>query len=186
MPSTSDPLYKLYAATSALGDQPECKTCRRCEDPVGLVYLLSSEASVRHELRLPVVEATSAASYVPRTSTCHCLHFEATQGRCLIYDRRPLCCRIYPIDLIRFADGDVQWVLHAECPIAQRWATTRTLDIPLETIAALESELTIGQVEEWIAQERFSKSVETMFGSELKLIKMRPIDYSRLRPATRG
>src|SRR5689334_20873206 len=108
----------LRGALAFLTSQPECETCRLCEENVGLVYLIGDEAQRIPKLQLPILTTSHGVNYLGRTTDGWCCSFNPDSNTCKIYEDRPICCRIYPLDLMRI-NNEVWWVIHSECPIAQ-------------------------------------------------------------------
>src|SRR3954447_23578422 len=97
-------MKKLYSSLTVLSSQPECKSCRLCEEHVGLVYLLGREAASVTQHGLRVLQAGDGVEYLERKPTGWCSAFDSRSNTCTIYSDRPLCCRIYPLDLMKL-DG---------------------------------------------------------------------------------
>jgi Fe-S-cluster containining protein len=162
----------LYDVLKPLTNQPECQTCRRCEENVGLVYLLGNEAGKAIRRELPVLTTSEGVQYLGRTTDGWCSSFNPATNTCGIYADRPLCCRIYPLDLMKL-DGAVWWVIHAECPIAQRFQWERRLSILAAMTAAMERVISDEQVENWLTQDKTSQAVEAFSFDVAKVIKLR-------------
>lgn len=165
-------LESLYGLLKPLTAQPECQTCRLCEEHVGLVYLFDDEASKAKKYRLPVLTTSQGVKYLGRTRDGWCSSFDPSTNTCSIYTDRPLCCRIYPLDLMKF-DGIVWWVIHAECPIAQRFKRERRLSLLAAMTSTLEAAITSGQLENWLTQDKTSQAIEAFSSDEAKVIKLR-------------
>lgn len=167
-------LALIYEAIRSLGGQPECTSCRRCEENVGLVYLLEDEAQQAKRRTLPVISVGKEAHYFSRTSHGWCPCFNPESNTCEIYNDRPLCCRLYPLDLGIYR-GEAWWVLHGECPIAQRWVRERYLDAVATLLEHVEDLLDPSILRNWISQEKTSVVIESLELEELHLIRIRPI-----------
>src|SRR5882762_4996977 len=102
----SENLESLYDILRPLSSQTECQSCTLCEEHVGLVYLVGSEAKGH---RLPIVMTSNTAQYLGRTHEGLCAAFDNEKGLCRIYNERPLCCRLYPLDLMKL-EGRIWWV----------------------------------------------------------------------------
>ena len=170
MPDTD--LQRLYDLLFPLRNQPECLECRRCEENVGLVYLLGDESARTHRHRLPIVNTSDGVEYIERTDDGFCTAFDEKQNRCRIYDDRPLCCRIYPLDLM-WLDGDMWWTIHTACPIGQRFQIERRLDILCAMTAALEAQLPAEELKRWIAQDALSSRIEAFSFEPTRVTKLR-------------
>lgn len=167
-------LHRLYALLGALSQQAECKTCRKCEENVGLVYLLATEPADLERQGKQIVRTGLGANYVPRRADGWCSCFDPERNLCRIYDSRPLCCRLYPLDLIAI-DGVPWWVLHSECPIAQRFQAERRLDVLVALTVALERALSEEELGEWLTQDRLSQAVEAFESEPTKVVPLRKV-----------
>jgi Fe-S-cluster containining protein len=162
----------LYDILRPLASQPECKSCNLCEEHVGLVYLLGKEVNRSINQSIPVSISSRGAQYLARTSEGWCAAFDPTANLCRIYSNRPLCCRLYPLDLMRL-DGEVWWVIHEECPIAQRFQRDRHLEILTAMIVSLERALSDEQLQSWLIVDRTSQDIETFSSSRPKVLRLR-------------
>ena len=177
----------LYQALDQLSSQPECRECRLCEEHVGLVYILKGESERVRRHRLPILRTSSGVEYLGRVpdpesrkggtspaARTHgwCCAFDWRTNTCSIYNDRPLCCRIYPLDLMRL-EGEVWWVVHSECPIAQRFQRQRNLDLLCAITAAMERLISDEELEQWLTQDKFSQMIEAFSGDESRVIRLR-------------
>jgi hypothetical protein len=71
-------------------------------------------------------------------------------------------------------DGTVWWVIHAECPIAQRFQRDRQLEVLAAMTAALEREISEEQLRLWLASDKSSQRIEAFSASQPKVFKLRP------------
>jgi Fe-S-cluster containining protein len=141
----SKSLNKLYKIANFLSNQEECKTCRLCEDNIGLVYVLNLEAKAIG--REHIVTTSAGINFFVRTSDNHCPYFEKESGTCNIYEKRPLCCRLYPLDLL-FEDGEYWWIAYSDCPIFKRYEKNMSLNILRNKLLSLEYELDLETLKE--------------------------------------
>jgi Fe-S-cluster containining protein len=169
MSSISD----LYDVLHPLASQPECQTCRLCEEHVGLVYLLEDEASKLGNPSLPILTAAQD-QYLGRTRDGWCCAFDNENNACKIYDSRPLCCRIYPLDLM-VVDEEIWWVIHSECPIAQRFQRERRLGVLAALTFSMEQRLSSEQIGRWIKQDRLSQIIEAFSFDQSKVVPLRKL-----------
>jgi Fe-S-cluster containining protein len=165
-------LPRIYEVLGALGNQPECSTCRLCEEHVGLVYLMSAEATRDRRKGLPVLSVDASAHYYPRTRDGWCSCFDPATNTCRVYAERPLCCRLYPLDLVSI-EGEVWWVVHRECPIAQRFTRQRQLDVLAAVTRRIEPLLGDEDLADWIRQDRVSAAIEYLDHEEMSLTPLR-------------
>jgi Fe-S-cluster containining protein len=166
-------MARLQTVLRPLTSQPECDTCRLCEEHVGLVYLLGDEAPISRRHSLPVITSVKGAQYLSHTHNGLCVAFEAGAGRCQIYADRPLACRIYPLDLMCFK-GVFWWVIYIECPIAQRFMHDRQMEVFIGITAALEKTFSKEYFQHWMKTERSTEDIEAFTFEELKVAKLRP------------
>jgi Fe-S-cluster containining protein len=180
----------LRDALSPLTSQPECGTCRLCEENVGLVYLIGDEAPEASRRELPVMTTSQGVKYLgrkytndageeitpeqARNSSAHrwCSQFDSSSNTCKIYAERPLCCRIYPLDLMAI-DQEVWWVIHSECPISQRFQRERRMSVLAAMTVSLERLFTQEQLDHLLKQDGTSQKHEAFFTDESKVTKLR-------------
>src|SRR5581483_798372 len=153
-------MESLYQVLRPLATQPECQSCRLCEEHVGLVYLLGDEAVKANEHSLPIITSSQGVQYLSRTRDGWCSSFDPNTNMCRMYADRPLCCRLYPLDLMQL-EGAVWWVIHAECPIAQRFQKERRLAVLAAITDALERALSKEQLNRWLIQDKMSRGIES-------------------------
>jgi Fe-S-cluster containining protein len=165
-------MEKLYNVLLPLTSQSECQTCRLCEENVGLVYVLGDEAAKARKHGLPVLTTSQGVQYLGRTTDGWCSSFDPTANTCRIYGDRPLCCRIYPLDLMRL-DDIVWWVIHSECPIAQRFQRERRLGILATVTFAMEAALSEEQLLHWLTQDKTSQAIEAFAFDQSRVIRLR-------------
>lgn len=167
-----DVFQSLYDILRPLTSQPECATCRSCEEHVGLVYLLGNEAVRARNHGVPVSISLKGTQYITRMPDGCCAAFNPATNSCRIYAERPLCCRLYPLDLMNL-DGIVWWVIHAECPIARRFQRDRHMEKLAAMTAALERELSEEQLRAWLRTDDASQSIEAFSSSQPVVFKLR-------------
>lgn len=169
----------IYKALEVLADQPECKVCRLCEEHVGLVYLLDDEVNRCQQFKENIVTTSEGISYTKRTKDGWCSFFDITTNTCQIYDIRPLCCRVYPLDLVHMQDG-IWWVIHEGCPIAQRFIQEHKMDVLISIAFCIERLLTKNQIYNWLMQDKLSQQIEAFCEEPLSLLKIKRFDNSRI------
>jgi Fe-S-cluster containining protein len=91
-----------------------CNGCTSCCERGGLVYLHDDEVDELVRLGVPIMEVDSVA-FIQRRPGGACPMLDQSNKKCSIYDRRPLCCRLFPLDLLSLARG-LQWALANDCP----------------------------------------------------------------------
>jgi Fe-S-cluster containining protein len=171
----TDSLEAIYRLLAVLGEQKECRTCRRCEQDVGLVYLLNSEAAIGRRNSLPVLSVGRNAHYLSRTPHGWCSCYDPETNQCRIYAQRPLCCRLYPLDLTTF-EGEPWWVAHKDCPITRRYYETRSVDMLIAITIELEQLLCKDDLAGWILQDRVSSSIEAFDYESNRVVRLRRVE----------
>jgi Fe-S-cluster containining protein len=165
-------LSPLYDILRPLASQPECKSCKLCEEHVGLVYLLGNEATRSVDQSIPVSISSRGTQYLARTSDGCCAAFDYKANLCRIYSERPLCCRLYPLDLMRLG-GEVWWVILDECPIAQRFQRDRRLEILTALTISLEQTLLDEQLQSWLTVDQTSQDIEAFSSTRPSVFRLR-------------
>jgi Fe-S-cluster containining protein len=162
----------LREALAFLTSQPECETCRLCEENVGLVYLIGDEAQRIAKLQLPILTTSQRVNYLGRTTEGWCCSFNPGSNTCKIYEDRPICCRIYPLDLMRI-NNEVWWVIHSECPIAQRFQHERRMSVLASMTLAIEALFSNEQLGHLLKQDGSSQKIEAFLSDESRVTKLR-------------
>jgi hypothetical protein len=166
----------LYSTLELLSAQPECRTCNLCERNVGLVYLIGEEGDRMGRAGKESAMTSEGVRYLERKQSNHgarwCGCFDVEHNQCTVYDIRPLCCRLYPIDLMRL-DGVLWWIVHAQCPIAERFERERRLDVLAAVTVRLESELSPEQLRMWVNTDRASQTIEAFVSDHYRIVRLR-------------
>ncbi|HEV2962479.1 MAG TPA: YkgJ family cysteine cluster protein [Candidatus Angelobacter sp.] len=175
----------LYAIVEPLSSQPECLTCDLCERNVGLVYLINDESSRIKKDGHQVARTSEGVEYLSRSqskkSATWCSCFDTAKNQCSIYPIRPLCCRLYPLDLMKI-DGELWWIVHAECPIAERFDKERKLDALSSITIGLETVLSPEQLRGWRKIDDTSQTTEAFIGDQYRIHKLRRFGSSVIFP----
>lgn len=165
-------LNKLYKIASFLSNQEECKTCRLCEDNVGLVYIFKIEsAGIGRRYTVPT---SAGLKFFVRTEDGHCPYFNKESGTCGIYEHRPLCCRIYPLDLL-FDDGEYWWIAYSDCPIFKRYEKNLSLNILRNKLLSLENDLDTRILTEWKNIAVNIRSIELIGREDFAFYKLKKL-----------
>lgn len=167
--SLNKKLQGVYNIAEFLSSQEECNTCNLCEKNVGLVYLLDNEMEKLKQHNLKISSTTNGTDFLSRTSDGWCSAFDHTRNRCTVYDDRPLCCRIYPFDLMHF-DREFWWVIFYECPIAKRFFAEKKEDVLLAFTYSLEREMGNTLIAEFVREDKISQHIDAFTG-ETPLVK---------------
>lgn len=84
----------------------------------------------------------------PAGEGCLCPNFDPKTQHCLIYDDRPLDCRIYPFALLRDPEGTVALGIDTKCPFIQEHAGDPEMKRDAEEVKAfLESDEIVAVLE---------------------------------------
>ena len=103
--------------------------CAICQDHdcEGYVWLLKEEASALYDLDIPIVEINESTFFIHSFEEINgSISIEKPKppcrlrqdGLCLIYDSRPLVCRLYPVGLVT-VNKEVMLVLHKDCKFSR-------------------------------------------------------------------
>jgi hypothetical protein len=94
-----------------------CRLCSKCCES-GLVYVLPEESGRLEALGVPLV-TIDGISYIQRAQGGACPMLDRQGSRCTIYHERPICCRLYPLDLFS-RNAKLEWGLYQFCPIDRK------------------------------------------------------------------
>lgn len=170
--SLNSNIQNVYRIAEFLASQKECDTCNLCEKNVGLVYLLDNEFENIKRHNLEISSTNNGTDFLSRTRDGWCSAFDHVRNRCTIYNDRPLCCRIYPFDLMNF-DREFWWVIFYECPIAQRFFTEKKEDILMAFTYSLEREMGDMLISEFIREDSISQHIDAFTGETPRVKKLR-------------
>jgi hypothetical protein len=67
----------------------------------------------------------------------------------------------------------VWWVIHSECPIAQRFQRERRLGILVTMTFAMEAALSEEQLQHWLTQDKTSQAIEAFAFDQSRVIRLR-------------
>lgn len=104
----------LYNVLDELSRELRCGTCSVCEND--LVYLLPGEVARFRGLGAALIDM-DGVSFVTKQPGCDelCPFRDQSGGQCAIYDQRPACCRMFPLD-ISYRGDELWWVARSYCP----------------------------------------------------------------------
>lgn len=135
---SADALAPLYEALAKLSF-PWCEGCADC---CAMPWVLEAEVPALAREPGVRIEMQQGVSFLSDERRCACLQ----TGRCTIYARRPLDCRLFPLDIIE-QDGDYWWCIFLSCREPEALASVLVPMIP-----RLESLLTPGIIAEYQRQ----------------------------------
>lgn len=90
-----------------------CKKCIKCCNE-GLVYILPSEIDRIQALDVPLIEI-NGVTFIKRSKEGKCPMLDENNKLCEIYSDRPICCRLFPLDIFH-RDGTIKWGIYTYCP----------------------------------------------------------------------
>lgn len=96
----------------------DCAGCTKCCEHGGLVYVRPDEVNELKRLDVPLV-AIDGINFIKRQPDGACPMLDRAQKRCSIYSSRPLCCRLFPLDVISL-HGQLRWAVSKLCPDERR------------------------------------------------------------------
>lgn len=91
----------------------KCKGCTKCCSE-GLVYILPSEIPQMECLETPLIKINEI-TFIKRLEDGSCSMLDKKNKICRIYQNRPICCRLFPLDIF-FRDCSAQWGIYSYCP----------------------------------------------------------------------
>lgn len=92
----------------------DCTSCTSCCEHGGLVYVKDNEVERLKHLKVPLL-TIDGVSFIRRLPNGSCPMLNQEGKKCSIYHDRPLCCRLFPLDVL-YIDGGLHWAISAECP----------------------------------------------------------------------
>lgn len=92
----------------------DCKGCTICCEKGGLVNVLKQEVDTLRCLGVPLFEI-DGINFIQRLQDGSCPMLDREGRGCSIYEHRPLCCRLYPLDVISIG-RQLRWALATLCP----------------------------------------------------------------------
>jgi hypothetical protein len=91
-----------------------CKGCTACCEQGGLVYVRDEEVEPLEKIGVPIISVGGVA-FIQRLPDGSCPMLDRAAKQCSIYEQRPLCCRLFPLDVLTI-DGKLNWALSTHCP----------------------------------------------------------------------
>lgn len=163
--SSCERLQALYGLFEPIGN-PECQGCSDC---CHHAWLLIDELPAFSPERAtdPPIQRFGGTPFIAGHETCGF----ASQGRCTCYARRPLDCRIFPLDLIE-ESGRLCWCIMESCPHHRAIGDRLEPLIPL-----IERLLTPALLHEYIQEIRVCLEIYAPY-AEGRYRKIRPLEIS--------
>lgn len=152
-------------AASASARLVDCEGCTTCCEHGGLVYVRAEEVAQLEGLGVPLITLEGVA-FIRRLADGSCPMLDKPGRRCSIYEERPLCCRLFPMDVLATRAG-LAWSLSQQCPSDRRhYENTqgRSAGLGLASIARIASSVNCALTEDdrrfFEAKEKVSSRVE--------------------------
>lgn len=149
-------LSELYAPLAPVeraiqSKMVHCDGCVHCCNTTGLIWVLPSEAESMKALGFSLGLSQNGELFYVSRQTPNCQMLDLVKRRCTIYQERPFCCRLFPLDIRCYPGGVPKWILFNTCP-DKRMSNS---NVPGVLVRALESllpthifnELTVGSGE---------------------------------------
>ena len=110
-------LYRV--ADNASNKLVSCNGCTKCCQS-GIAYVLPKEINRLESLGVPLLHI-DGINYIKRNYAGACSMLDMQHSRCSIYEDRPLCCRLFPLDVFgREPEGGRKikpsWGIYNYCP----------------------------------------------------------------------
>lgn len=109
-----DDFEKIRSLTDEVSHKVvSCQGCTKCCEK-GLVYVMPEEKESLLELGVPIINI-DGIDFIKRRSDGSCWMLDKKNKKCSIYERRPFCCQVFPLDLFS-RHGKKEWIMYTYCP----------------------------------------------------------------------
>jgi hypothetical protein len=71
--------------------------------------------------------------------------------------------------------GEPWWVMHSECPIAQRFQREKRLEALAALTFRIEQKLSSEQIDHWLKQDRLSQMIEAFSSDPSRVVTLRKL-----------
>ena len=117
-------LLPILAERSAVASSrlANCRGCTSCCERGGLVYVKDDEREALSRLDVPMINI-SGVTFIKRLADGTCPMLDRVGKQCSIYEDRPLCCRLFPLDILSI-DRKLQWAVSNQCPEERKLFST--------------------------------------------------------------
>ena len=95
-----------------------CKDCTECCEHGGLVYVDDTEIRQLRLLGVPIIKV-DGVSFIKRKPDGSCPMLDREHKKCAIYENRPMCCRLFPLDILS-VENNLRWAISNDCPDERR------------------------------------------------------------------
>lgn len=147
---TGKPLLEKYSPLKQMVPSELCFTCDVCcrfPEPTSFLapYFTGEEIRLIPGAKKKFFASPEGSKTMliphPEGEGCICPHFDPKSQHCMIYDDRPLDCRIYPFALMRDENGGVVLGIDLKCPFIQEHAGDAQMEADAAEVAKfLESD----------------------------------------------
>lgn len=124
-----------------------CSGCSCCD--AGTVYVFPHEMD---ELKSKGVELAEAFGFyfIPQREK-GCIYYNAEKIRCEIYDHRPICCRLFPLDIsLSSHESRLYWVCYKGCKqVSKLIKEVKTRRAVFNILDEIERSLTEEDIVNW-------------------------------------
>src|SRR3989442_16016557 len=86
-----------------------CKGCTSCCERGGLVFVRDEEVTALRRIGVPIITIGHVA-FIKRLPDGSCPMLDRKDKKCSIYEDRPQCCRLFPLDVLTMG-GELKWAL---------------------------------------------------------------------------
>ena len=151
----------------------KCGPCDDCERDI--VYLLPFEVERFRSLKNPSVSLTQVDGiYYLKKDEDYCPFRDKIKRKCKIYLDRPICCRMFPLE-ISSRKGFLEWVVYDHCPKV-RGEQGRHLRNALSIYSReIECCLTEDLLNFYYKEDTVTTRIEFLGGFSPKAIPLRPV-----------
>jgi Fe-S-cluster containining protein len=87
------------------------------------VYVRNEEVSKLIQLNVPLTKIGDV-TFIQRLPDGSCPMLDRVDKKCSIYNDRPQCCRLFPLDLI-LTEGHLRWAISNDCPDNRKLFTAK-------------------------------------------------------------
>lgn len=151
------------------GNLVSCNGCVKCCS-AGIAYVLPEEEERLRKIDVPLINI-NGISYIKRRYDGSCFMLDKQYSRCSIYDDRPLCCHLFPLDIFNRYEtrGQPQWGIYDYCltenvkPIIQRNGRAELDLFALEIMAhSIEKEIPKRVLEFLLKEDKVTSKIEIL------------------------
>jgi len=155
-----------------------CGGCTKCCES-GIVYVLPEEKEHLQATGVPLVKI-DGVHFIKRKADGSCSMLDKENKRCTIYEKRPMCCRAFPLDIFS-RRNKLEWSVYTYCPVDRVIPLKKRegkAKIDIEVVSMLTS-----SIEEVLSKEvlRFLAKEDKVV-AQVELLDEHSEDYEILGP----